>query len=370
MVPMFHIWDYEQSVSRVTKVAETGARRVSFTVLMLAELEPGFKVKRYGALWPRKKPDGATEHVFQPMTAVIKSAMREELTKAFKEAVRLQLEINVLPQIDATGAITEWRNYFDFEPTEPLEDFSYETAMLETVLEALEAALPANHPVEMTLEGEMGCSLFTHPRSWHQMLERLRSRKKLTQLRIGISANYEGVTGKVVPTPEQQTAMSALIQASDFIGLSCYAKTAAPPSVKDFTACVDKFCEDFQKAGSPIPETKPLRFTELGHGSGGFDKDWKLVVPAPMADRMGNASYFGTSDEKKNPWTSPERISFRRAFYSAALEFLATQPAKWRVEQAYLWSLGSWDVHGITKPIFADPDIAAAIAEHNRSIRR
>jgi hypothetical protein len=367
---MFHIWDYEQSFSRIAKVAASGARRVSFTVLMLAELEPGLKVKRYGALWPGTKPDGTTSHFFQPMTSAMRSSIRDELTMAFKEAVRLHLEINVLPQIDATGAITEWRNFFDFDPTEPLENFSYETAILETVLEALEAALPANHPVEMTLEGEMGCSLFAHPSSWHQILERLRSREKLTKLRIGISANYEGVTGKVLPTPEQQTAMSALIQASDFIGLSCYAKTAAPPSVKDFTACVNKFCEEFQKAGSPIPEVKPLRFTELGHGGGGFDKDWKLAVPAPMPSRMGNASYFGTSDEKKNPWTSPERISFRRAFYSAALEFLATQPAKWRVEQAYLWSLGSWDVHGITKPIFADPDIAAAIAEHNRAIRQ
>jgi hypothetical protein len=77
-----------------------------------------------------------------------------------------------------------------------------------------------------------------------------------------------------------------------------------------------------------------------------------------------------TSDPQKNPWTTPERIAFRRDFYHAALQFLATQPAKWRVEQAYLWSFGSWDVHGITNPVFADTEITADIAKHNRDLKK
>lgn len=369
MVPMFHLWDYEKAAQRITKVAETGARRISFTILMLVELEPGFKVKHYGATWSRKKADGGIEYAFQPMTESIRKQIRLEFEKAFAQAVKHNLEINILPQIDATGEITEWRNFFDFDPTTKLGGYSYETAMLETVLEALEATVPSGHPVEMTLEGEMGCSLFTHPAAWHDMLKHIRSRQKLDKLRLGISANYEGVSGKVVPTAAQQKAMTQLIESSDFIGLSCYAKTAVPPTVNDFTACVNKFCEEFQTAGSPIPATKPLRFTELGHGGGGFDKDWKLIVPGPMLDRMGRASFFGTDKVEKNPWTTPERIAFRRDFYQAALQFLTTQPAKWRVEQAYLWSFGSWDVHGITNPVFADTEITADITKHNRALQ-
>ena len=365
MVPMFHRWDYDKSGERIARVAESGARRVSFTVLLLSELEPGFKVKHYGATWPRTRTDGTVEYVFQPMTVEMRREIGASLRTAFGEAVKRGLEINVLPMIDATGAITEWRNFFDFDPTVKLDGFSYETALLEVVVEALEAAVPAGHPVEMTLEGEMGCSLFTHPDAWRGILERLRARGKLTKLRLGLSANYENVAGKVVPDAAQQSGMRRLIAAGDFVGISCYAKVSAPPVAADFTACVDQFCKEFAEAGCPIPLEKPLRFTELGHGGGGFDQDWKITVPAPTVERMGNAAFFGTDKAELNPWTTPDRMAFRRRFYQAALEFLATQPSRWQVENAYLWSFGSWDLHGISAPAFADPEIAAAIRAHN-----
>jgi hypothetical protein len=371
MVPLFHRWHCEKAVELVRLAAKTGAKRVSFTVLLLAELGPGFKIKHFGAVWPKAPPkaDGSVETIFQPMTPDMRQEIRSSLETAFREAVRCGLEINVLPQIDASGAIQEWRNFFDFDPTAKLGGFSYESAMLETVLEALEAAVPAGHRVEMTLEGEMGCTLFTHPDAWLAIMERLRDRKKLTNLRLGISANYEGVAGKVVPDAGQQAGMQRLIKASDFTGLSCYAKVSQPPVLADFTACVEQFCSEFAKAGCPIPQDKPLRFTELGHGGGGFDSDWKLTVPGPIVERMGKAAFFGTDVLEKNPWTTPERIAFRRAFYGAALEFLSTQPARWRVEQAYLWSYGSWDVHGLMEQTFADPEIAEAVRKHNLSIR-
>ena len=368
MVPMFHRWDYEKSVERIARAAASGARRVSFTVLLLSELEPGFKVRNFGAAVEVAKPDGTKAVVFRAMTEESRQEMGVALRRAFAEAARRGLEINVLPQIDASGDITEWRNFFDLDPAANLGGFSYETAMLETVVEAMEAAVPAERAVEMTLEGEMGRSLFTYPDAWRAILNRLKSRKKLTQFRIGISANYEGVAGKVEPDATQQEGMRKLVAACDFIGISCYAKASLPPMMDDFTACVDTFCAEFAKAGCPIPEDKPLRFTELGHGGGGFDADWKLTVPAPLMDRMGKAAFFGTDKPDKNPWTTPERIAFRRGFYEASLKFLATQPARWNVETAYLWSYGSWDVHGIHEPLFADPIVADAIRAHNAGL--
>ena len=369
MVPMFHRWDYEKSVERIARAAASGARRVSFTVLLLSELEPGFKVRNFGAAVEVAKPDGTKAVVFRAMTEESRQEMGVALRRAFAEAARRGLEINVLPQIDASGDITEWRNFFDLDPAANLGGFSYETAMLETVVEAMEAAVPAERAVEMTLEGEMGRSLFTYPDAWRAILDRLKSRKKLTQFRIGISANYEGAAGKVVPDAAQQEGMRKLIAACDFIGLSCYAKTSVPPVMADFTACVDQFCGEFAAAGCPIPEAKPLRWTELGHGGGGFDADWKLTVPAPVVERMGKAAFFGTDKPDKNPWTTPERIAYRRGFYGSAIKFLAIQPSRWQIETAYLWSYGSWDFHGIHDPVFADPQIAAAVGTHNEAIR-
>jgi hypothetical protein len=47
------------------------------------------------------------------------------------------------------------------------------------------------------------------------------------------------------------------------------------------------------------------------------------------------------------------------------MEFLKTQPARWSVEHAYLWSFGSWDVQGIADPEFKDPVISQMIGRHN-----
>lgn len=365
MVPMFHLWDYEKAPERIARAAAAGTGRVSFTILELVELNADLSVRNFGATWPAKNPEGKVEHLFQPMTEEIRQGIGTALRSAFREAVKHQLAITVLPMVDATGKVTEWRNFFDLDPVRKIGGFSYETALLNTVLEALEDSVPAGHRVEMALEGEMGRSLFSFPESWLAILNRIRERGKLPNLRLGISANYEGVAGKIQPDASQRVAMNRLIAACDFVGISCYAKAGHPPQVADFTACCDQFCLEFANLGCPIPFSKPLRFTELGHGGGGFDEDWKITVPAPLVDRMGKAAYFGTHLPGKNPWKSPLRMEFRRAWYAAALEFLKSQPARWRVEHAYLWSFGSWDVQGIADPEFQDPVISEMIRKHH-----
>lgn len=365
MVPMFHLWDYEKAPERIARAAAAGTGRVSFTILELVELNEDLSVRNYGATWPLTDRDGKVEHLFQPMTEEIRRGIGLAFKTAFREAVKHQLAITVLPMVDSTGKVSEWRNFFDLDPVRKIGGFSYETALLNTILEALEDTVPPGHRVEIALEGEMGRSLFSFPGSWLAILNRIKARGKLQNLRLGISANYEGVAGKIQPDQAQHEAMQLLIGTSDFVGISCYAKVGHPPTVADFTACCDQFCLEFARLGCPIPLTKPLRFTELGHGGGGFDENWKITVPAPLADRMGRAAYFGTHLPAKNPWNTPDRIEFRRAYYAAAMEFLKTQPARWSVEQAYLWSFGSWDVQGIADPEFKDPVISEMIGRHN-----
>jgi hypothetical protein len=60
--------------------------------------------------------------------------------------------------------------------------------------------------------------------------------------------------------------------------------------------------------------------------------------------------------------------SLRREYHTALLDFLNEQPARWRVEAAFLWSMGSWDPIGLRDPEFADPEIAAAVERHNRRV--
>ncbi len=370
MVPQFHRWQMVKAPAMVREVAkpENGARQVQFTVLMLAELDDTFRVQRWGAVWDeRKKPDGGTEFVFTPVTEPMRVQIRDWLAAGFRAAVESKLEISVLCQVDAHGKVQEWRNAFLFDPTVKLEGWSYEEMMTRTVLEALEAAVPADWPVQLALEGEMGTSLFTYPQGWLKVLERAKERGKLKKLRAGISANYENCRGGVKPDAAQQAGMNALIRAADFVGISCYAKVSVPPVPADFTACVHHFASEFAEVGCAIPKTKPLRFTEIGLGGGGFDKEWKLSVPSPTPEGMARAAFFGTDDLAKNPWRVEANRAFRRQWYAAAMEFLTAQPAEWKVESAWLWSFASHDVHGFEKRDFRDESIVESIKKHNHA---
>jgi hypothetical protein len=60
--------------------------------------------------------------------------------------------------------------------------------------------------------------------------------------------------------------------------------------------------------------------------------------------------------------------SLRRQYHNALLQFLATQPAQWRVSGVFVWSMGSWDPVGLSQPEFADPEIIATIEKHNRAV--
>ena len=92
-----------------------------------------------------------------------------------------------------------------------------------------------------------------------------------------------------------------------------------------------------------------------------------MFLIAVLTVRTADAAFFGTDELEKNPWLDKDRSAYRRLFYKAALAFLKSQPAKWKVENAYLWGYGSFDVHGLKKPEFGDSSIAADIARHNQN---
>ena len=375
MIPLFHQWHWKPAPETVKKVVAgaPGTKRVQFVVLMLGELDEAKRVRRWGTVWdpPETATDKAPKPIFQPFTPEMRATICRWLTDAFRAATKAGLEISVLCQVDAadTGAVQDWRNFFDFDPTVTLEGGSYESAVLGPVVEALDAATPKGSSVELAVEGEMGRTLFTHPTAWRKIVERLKSAPGHEKWRVGISANYENVAGGVKPDASPAPDRQALVAAADFVGLSCYAKAGLPPTVADFTACVETFAAEWTAAGCPLPAGKPLRFTELGLGGGGFDADWKLQIPAPLIDRMGKAAFFGTDDPAKNPWADQARIGYRRAWHHAALEFLTEKRTPWPIASAFLWSFASHDIHGFERPAFRDDAIVEDVRKHNDTVR-
>jgi hypothetical protein len=239
--------------------------------------------------------------------------------------------------------------------------------MLETLIDSLEPTAHDETHIELALSGEMGTSLFRYPASYRQIMRRVRDQTRLKHLKLGISLNHGGIAGENNPTgaenlklsEEGRAQMQSLIDECDFIGMSFYRPVRLPPSVDDFVRGIDHFMGEFQSHGLSVPNTTPMHFSEVGIGGGHNQAptaDSALAVQTPWA---------GTANPRDNPWRHPPMQHLRRQYHAALLEFLATQPARWHVSAAFLWSMGSWDPQNIQHRDFADAEIIDAIGRHN-----
>jgi hypothetical protein len=286
--------------------------------------------------------------------------------------VHHNMEVFILPHIDAGGDVRTWRNWVDFDPLQSYNGFSYEQLMIGTIADALaESIRPATH-VELALSGEMGPSLFRYPESYRKIVRGLRDRANLKQLKIGISLNHDGIAGRGNPNgaadiqlnDDQRAQLQSLVNECDFVGMSFYRPVSVPPRVADFVRGIDHFMEEFRDHGLSVPMGTPLHFSEVGIGGGHDDDD---VASDPAKAVM--SPWAGSGDPRVNPWRSPEMRQLRRQYHDALLEFLTQQPARWRVSAAFFWSTGSWDPQGIRHAVFRDPAIAGEIDRHNRMAR-
>jgi hypothetical protein len=88
----------------------------------------------------------------------------------------------------------------------------------------------------------------------------------------------------------------------------------------------------------------------------------------PNQTKAAEAPWEGTAFPRNNPWRDESMRSLRRQYHAALLQFLAQQPAQWRVSAVFVWSMGSWDPIGLEQPEFADSEIITAIEKHNRGV--
>lgn len=280
------------------------------------------------------------------------------------------MSIAILLHLNAHGPIQRWRNEWDFDPLVPVCGTSYADALVFPVMEALEAVVPPDWPVQVSLQGEMGRTVFTHPRSWLTLLEQVKKRGKLRRALFGLSFNYQEIAGPESTRAEpDRAALIALWNACDFIGVSLYQKLDLPPRAENIASNLDLFIGAFAKLGCPLPNDKPLPIVEFGIGGGEQLPDGSFHAPARSAEAAARTPFAGTDDPAKNPWTNPALVKLRRETYAAFCDFLAQPPRRFSIPAAYTWSYGSLDVHGLTSPAFADKEIARRLLEHNRAAR-
>ena len=369
MVALFHKWQMKDAAAVVEKAAAQGHRHVQFCIALQARLDPDHRVQAIG-LYRENRDPAAGGNAFYPSDPAITRELKSYYIACFAKAVEKKLAISVLLHLNAHGEIQEWRNHFDFDPLQALSGATYEESVLLPIVESLEATVPADWPVELSLQGEMGTTVFKHPDSWRTLIERLRSRGKLSKARFGLSFNYQGVAGRANPAETDSAALKKLWDACDFIGVSMYQRVSMPPRTEDFDLAVGLFAGEFNGLGCSLPSAKPLHFVEVGIGGGGLsESDWKPRIPATTAADAARAPYLGSpSATEADPWSDPSLKSLRAGYHRALCLYLADTRQRHPVQRAFLWSFGSWDPQGLGEPRFGDIDIIRLISEHNREI--
>lgn len=365
MIPMSNIWQMQSAAGYLKPLAAAGEKRVQIRVSLKSELNEARQPQNYG-LECNPRP-GVQGRNFYPFDAMLRDEIKGCYLKTFAECVKQQLGIAVLLHLDSYGKIQDWRQQFDFDPLAPVAGVTYEQAVVQPVLEALEQTVPADWPIEVSLQGEMATTVFKYPQSWQKVLDKARARGKLKRVTFGLSFNHEGVMRTT--DDAQRAALRALWNQCDFIGISMYQKVSDPPRADDFTLNVGRFIGEFIGQGCPIPEGKPLHMVEVGLGGGGYSAtDKQNHVPALVPADALRSPFFGTGKVEENPWTSAAMKEVRRQYYAALCQFLAKPMARHPVTVAYQWSMGSWDVHGIAQPVFGDPAIVKGIRAYNQKL--
>lgn len=368
MVPMFHKWQMEAAPAVVDKVAGLGHKRVQFCVTLQTRLKSGNQLESIGLFRDSKPPGGP--NAYFPIDPEVSREVSGYLNASFAKAVAHHMEISVLLHLNSHGDNQMWRNDFDFDPLVPLAGVSYQDGFFRIVMEALESSLPSDHPVEISVQGEMGTTVFLYPDSWRKLIETARSRGKLRKARFGVSFNYQGIAGKAEPAAINKDALKRLWDVCDFIGVSMYQAVSHPPVAHDFDLAVGLFAGEFYGLGCPLPVDKPLHFVEVGIGGGGQSpKDWQPDVPAENPADAARAPYLGSSDiAKANPWADASLRALRVGYHKELCSYLANTRPRYPVKRAFLWSYGSWDLMGLEESRFADPEIIRLIDSHNHSL--
>lgn len=353
----------DETLQAIDAAAQRGERQINVVVTILVDLTDDLKVKSFGDIGP----DGE----YKPFNSAMRKELKEKLRSVFARMVKNGMAIYILPHIDAGGKVKQWRNWVNFDPLQSHAGFTYADLLLGTIADALEEAAAPNTHIEIALSGEMGTSLFRYPESYRTIVRQLRARHQLKKVKLGISVNHDGIAGQRNPTGAEDLILSdakrqqmqALIDDCDFVGMSFYAPITVSPTPDDFVRGIDRFMGEFKLYGLSVQTNTPMHFSEVGIGGRGLRKG-----EDPNPSKAVKTPWEGTAIPRDNPWRDESMRSLRRQYHSALLQFLARQPARWRVSAAFEWSIGSWDPVSHGQPEFADPEIIAAIEQHNRAV--
>lgn len=122
------------------------------------------------------------------MSSLFINSYSNEILKCVLKANELNLAVSFTPHLDDYDEKL-WRDYFDFDPLEKYQEFSYDEITLSSLFKEINES---NLKVDFFVSCEMGKSYYLYPNSYKTIAKKL---KQLTSANIGISFNYNNMLG-------------------------------------------------------------------------------------------------------------------------------------------------------------------------------
>jgi len=334
-VLMFHEWDLDDCEKRTSKALSYNKKSIHY-LLTGSFIAFNKEVVSYCF--------NTTDSKCTPVTGEVIHKIQEKIQTCLKD-IPIETEINISFHLnDTKGNESVWRNEIIFDPLAKYEGVSYEDFLITPILLALESK--SNKEVRISLQGEMGATLFSYPKSYSLLIQRLKS--TYPQYKFGVSTNYNKISGKVKGFELME--VQGLLDSLDFLGFSAY-KPFNPFNIRNvFQEYADDYLGKLRSMSLSVPSDVELLFSEIGLGGGNWKNDGRTA--GENIEEVSAAPYAGifVEGKKNNPWKNEDLFYLRRRFFLFLDDFLSnTSKTKegHHVSRAFVWNAGSWDIHGI-----------------------
>lgn len=348
--------------NRVRWAALLPNRRLQLVLTVHCRLDDQGQVLEFGMLQDRRRGEDTPDN-FTSADEQLCELIQTEVREAFAAANQHRAKLSILLHLDAVGPHSVWRNEISLDPISDVHGISFQKLAITPLVQA---AGTEKMPLEISLAGEMGRSVFLYADQYREIISQLKQATPNT--RVGIGLNFsdvdDGVIKRAPPSTRGQrsAAVTELLAVCDFLGVSLYAPLQAAPSETHFAESLYQFRQELAATGVAVPQNLPVQIAEVALGGGNGKPAFS--VQRAMAEPWEGIGY-GTA----NPWDQSSLRQLRRQFYKALLTFLAQEgsagSSEMDIEAAFLWSEGSWDPQGLLDARYRDPTISAAIRWHN-----
>lgn len=305
------------------------------------------------------------------------------LQRCFAAAVNAGFTgIQILNHIDSQDH-SEWRNFLDFDPMQRYGGWAYEDIVVRPAAEALKAVIKPHTKVWFMMSGEMGRSIFAHPVSYLQLMNKYRGslaeKKKSGTVKMGVALHWNKVCGDCFDMPhvnshslynttyhqvfeaqKDQIArkfdvpmIKRVFETSDVIGISHYAPAPhTGVSAGMFSMPIDTTAYELAHWGINLKDLitrggKDFLFSEVGLGGGdpNNQRAASSLLELAMNPLNGIWAVYNTAQD---PWRNADYKLYRREWFKALTTFLyGGGGPRYKVDAAFIWSVGTWDVAAI-----------------------